>query len=97
MTKLKMTFLATCLGLSACQTIPMPPVVEQMGYSVKFKKFRACNTETHACRNISRDDPSLEGAQALSPSDFKSMNAWIDELIDMLQSRKIQSVEVIDE
>jgi hypothetical protein len=61
---------------------------------VKFKKFRGCNTETGVCRNISRDDPSLEGAQALSPADFKSMNAWIDELIDMLQQKRAQLITI---
>lgn len=94
MTKLKMIFLGTCLVLNGCQSIPKPPAVEQMGYSVKFKKFRACNSETNVCRNIPRDDPSLEGAQALLPNDFKAMNAWIDELINMLQSKKLQLVEV---
>lgn len=65
-----------------------------MGYSVKYKKFRACNTETNVCRNIQRDDPSLEGAQALMFNDFKSMSAWIDELINMLQQKRMQIVEV---
>lgn len=96
LTKLKATFLVICLGLEGCQSIPTPPPVEQLGYSVKYKKFRGCRTDTNVCRNISRDDASLEGAQALAPADFKSMNAWIDELINMLQARKIQSVEVIE-
>lgn len=92
----KKLFLIAFLALSSCQSIPKPPVVEQMGYSVRFKKFRACNSETGVCRNIPRDDPSLEGAQALSPNDFKAMNAWIDQLINMLISKKASMVEVTE-
>lgn len=85
------------LVLSSCTSIPKPPVVEQLGYSVKHKKFRGCNTESHVCRDISRDDPSMEGAQGLSSQDFKSYNSWIDQLINMLESRKIHAVEFYEE
>lgn len=98
MIKLRTLFLATCLVLEvACQSIPKPPAVEQDAYSWKFKKFRACNTETHQCRNVTLDDPSMEAAQCLNGQDFKAMNAWVDQLIDLLQQRKFTAVQPTEE
>jgi hypothetical protein len=91
---LKTNLLATFLVLSACSTIPKPPDIEQLGYSVKFKKFRGCRTDTHQCRDIDRDDPSLEGAQALSAKDFKAESDWVDELLNALQRKKLESVTI---
>lgn len=88
-----MKLLAISLGLSlGCSTIPQAPPFEQLGYSVKFHKFRGCRTDTHVCRDIAVDDPNLEGAQALSHADFTAVSDWVDELLNALQRRKIQAV-----
>ncbi len=65
------------LELIGCSSLPPFPEVMQSGYSYKYKKFRACNTDTHVCYNIPIDDPSMEGAQCLNAPDYKSVSQWV--------------------
>lgn len=93
--KLKALLLLTCLVLSpSCSTIPTPPVVEQCGYSYKFKKFRCCKTDSGACRNVALTDASMEGAQVLSPDDFKAEERWITDLLNALTQKRSNMIEV---
>lgn len=64
--------------LSSCASVPPFPSVNQCGYSVKFNKFRCCNTETKKCFDLRREDPGMEAAQCLSADNYKTVSAWID-------------------
>jgi hypothetical protein len=79
--RVKMILLA--ISLASCESLPAFPEIEQSGYSYKYKKFRACDTTTHKCRDIPLSDPSMEGAQCLSPEAYKKSEAWIQSVIDI--------------
>ncbi len=76
MTKLRATLLT--ILLSGCASLPPFPEVLQCGYSGKFGKFRCCNTNTKQCSDVHLDDPVMEGAQCLSPDDYKKASAWVE-------------------
>lgn len=75
--------LIICLSLSACDALPPAPAVGQCAYSVRFKKFRCCNTVTKECFNVKNDDIKMEAAQCLSADDFKSMEKWVDSVVEI--------------
>lgn len=83
LTKLKILSCLTFLSLSACQSLPPFPEVHQCAYSVKFNKFRCCDTQTKECLNLKRDDASMEAAQCLSADDYKKSEAWVQSVIDI--------------
>lgn len=83
LTRLKIALCLICLSLSACQSLPPFPEVMQCAYSVKFNKFRCCDTETKKCVNVSRDSKDMEAAQCLMADDFKKSEAWVQSVIDI--------------
>lgn len=92
----KTLLLIICLSLSACGSIPKPPDIELSAFSWRAKKFRGCKTESEACRDIPLSDPTMQGAQCLSPPDFKSYMSWIDELINLLQQKKMALMQMAE-
>ena len=81
----KMIFLS--LSLASCATLPPFPSVNQCAYSVKFNKFRCCNTETKKCFNLKREDPIMEAAQCLNADDYKKAEEWTQTVIDIAKAR----------
>lgn len=79
--------LIVSLGLSACASLPPFPSVNQCGYSVKFNKFRCCNTETKKCFDLKRDDKKMEAAQCLNADDYAKTEAWVDSVIEIANKR----------
>ncbi len=73
--------------LSGCASLPPAPEIEQDGYSWRFRKFRACDTVTHACRDIPLDDPDMEGAQCLSAEDYKKSADWVSSVEQIAKER----------
>lgn len=71
------------ISLTSCAKVPPFPEVFQCGYSIKFDKFRCCNTKTKECVNLRRDDASMEAAQCLSADDYKKSEAWVQEVINI--------------
>lgn len=85
--RLKILLLGISLNLAGCAVIPPFPEVEQCAYSIKFNKWRCCNTETKACRNVTRNDSSMEAAQALSADDYKKVSDWVDTVKQIAEER----------
>lgn len=85
LTALKMGLLI--ISLVSCGTVPKFPEVMQCGYSIKFNKFRCCDTDTKKCVNLKRDDPAMEAAQCLSAADYKKSEAWVQSVIDIANQR----------
>lgn len=83
----KAVLLIISLVSIGCVQLPPFPEIEQDGYSYKYKKFRACNTITHKCRNISLDSPSMEGAQCMSGPDYKKSEQWVDAVVEIANQR----------
>lgn len=83
LTKLRTKLLLISLILSGCGSLPPFPEVNQCGYSVKYNKFRCCNTETKKCVNVRREDSRMEAAQCLSGPDYKKSEAWVQSVIDI--------------
>lgn len=77
MIKTKTLLLAIFLS-AGCSVIPPFPEVNQCAYSIKFNKWRCCDTETKKCQNVDRNDPSMEAAQAVSADDYKKITEWLD-------------------
>jgi len=67
--------------------VPEFPEVAQCAYSIKFDKWRCKNTKTGEAFNLRRDDPKMEGAQALSASDYVKSERWIDVVIAIARKR----------
>lgn len=85
LTALSLALLTICL--SGCGSVPEPPEVYQCAYTIKFNKFRCCNTKTKACINLSREDASMEAAQCLSASDFAAAEAYMKTLKTLAEQR----------
>lgn len=85
--KIKALLLIISLNVVACAVLPPFPAVNQCAYSVKFNKFRCCNTETKNCFNLVRDDGSMEAAQCLSADDYKKSTEWIDIVKQIAETR----------
>lgn len=86
-TRLRATLLTISLGLSGCAALPPAPEINQCAYSIKFNKFRCCDTVSKKCFNLRRDDPEMEAAQCVSAEDFKKGEAWIQTVIDIANQR----------
>jgi hypothetical protein len=84
--RLKTILFLTSL-ISGCASLPPFPEVNQCGYSVKFNKFRCCDTETKKCFNLKREDPSMEAAQCLSADDYKKSEEWVQSVVDIANRR----------
>lgn len=85
LTKLKTVLLA--ISLSSCAVVPPFPAVNQCAYSVKFNKFRCCNTDTKKCFNLVREDAKMEGAQCLSADDYAKSERWVESVLEVANSR----------
>lgn len=83
--KTKTPLFALFLSLSGCSSLPPFPEVWQCAYSVKFNKFRCCNSNTKECANLKRDDTRMEAAQCLSADDYKASQEWLNSVIDLAQ------------
>jgi hypothetical protein len=89
----KKSLLIIFLALSGCALfqifpgLPDPPEVWQCGHSVKFNKFRCVNTKTGEALNVSRNSPSMEGAQCLAPDDFQASQRYLDQLLKVAKER----------
>lgn len=75
------------LVLSGCAVVPPFPPVEQCAYSVKFNKFRCCNTDTKQCFNLTRESPIMEGAQCLSADDYAKSEKWVESVVQIAEAR----------
>ena len=73
--------------ISACASLPPFPPVNQCAYSVKYNKFRCCNTSTQQCFNLKRESPSMEAAQCLSSDDYKKSEEWVQSVVNIANSR----------
>lgn len=77
----RLSLLLLIIFLEACGSqAPSPPAFDQCGYSVRFNKFRCCNSVTKQCVNLKREDPVMEAAQCVSADDFKALSGWVDAL-----------------
>lgn len=85
LTALKMALLA--ISLSSCAKVPPFPEIHQCAYSIKFNKFRCCNTRSKECFNLSREDERMEAAQCLSADDYKKSEAWVQAVINIANER----------
>ncbi len=74
-------------SLISCASLPPFPPVDQCAYSVKFSKFRCCNTDTKKCFNLKRDDSKMEAAQCLSADDYKASEAWVQNVLNIANTR----------
>lgn len=83
--RIKILLLTT--SLISCASLPPFPPVNQCAYSVKFNKFRCCNTDTKKCFNLKRDDQRMEAAQCLSADDYKASEAWLQDVINIANQR----------
>lgn len=84
---LKMLLYAAVLALSGCAVVPPFPPVNQCAYSVKFNKFRCCNTDTKVCHNLVRESPAMEGAQCLSADDYAKSERWVESVIQIAEQK----------
>jgi hypothetical protein len=76
------------LSLLGCApNLPEFPEVTQCGYSIKFNKWRCVNSRTKAAENRDRNDPRMEGAQALSADDYQASQAWVAEITKLAERR----------
>jgi len=60
---------------------PQPPVVNRCSYTFKFKKFRCTNSATNVVTEYALNDPTMEGAQALSLPDYNAGQKWLDDFL----------------
>jgi hypothetical protein len=83
----KIALLITVLSLSACKTLEDAPAVWQCQYNGSPRKFFCKNTHTGERRTVPADSSSMKAAQCLSADDFRSMQNYVDYLIDEAQRR----------
>lgn len=82
------TVVISFFGVTGCgKQLPEFPQINQCSYSWKYKKFRCTDTKTHVSKNVALDDPSMEGAQAMSLRDFDKSEAWVNRVADMAKER----------
>lgn len=85
---LKTTLLITVLGLSAgCKRIEDAPPVWQCQYNGSPRAFYCVNTHTKQRMKIPAEHPQMKAAQCLSAQDFKTMQRYVDYLIDESKRR----------
>lgn len=85
--QLRMLLLLTSLALNGCASLPPFPEVLQCGYLPQYGKFRCVNTQTHAKLNLRLDDPTMRGAQCLSPNDYKKSEAWVADVVEIAKQK----------
>jgi len=82
--------IAMALSLSAIgcgKEVPDAPEHDKCTYSIKFSKWRCCNSETKKCENRALNDPRMENAQAVSLDDFNELEDWTDTVIQIAKQR----------
>ncbi len=82
--------LLCCLGFAVvgCGSLPQPPEVYLCAYSYKFEKFIcASNKDDKVTKELKLDDPSMEGAQAMSLEDFKLFVDYVGVLKRLAEQR----------
>lgn len=86
---LKSVLLTISLGLSACASIPQPPRHVQYGVypQVNPPGFYGVDSVTKDRIYRPLNDPAMAGAQCLSAPDFKTMQTYIDQLIQLAKQR----------
>lgn len=86
---LKSALLILSLSLSACAAVPQPPRHVQYGSypQVEPPGFYGVDSITKERVYRSFFDPEMRGAQCLSASDFKSMQTYIEQLIQLAKQR----------
>ena len=82
-------FLTLLLGLSvlSCKHVAEAPGVFQCQWNGSPRMFYCVHTETKERRLLEPLDPSMKGAQCLSPEDYRTMSAYVDYLIGEAERR----------
>ncbi len=75
--------------LSGCASLPPFPEVTQFGVlaDVKPPGFYGINSKTHARYFKTFSDPSMKGAQCLSPADYSASEAWVAAVKQIAETR----------
>lgn len=82
---LKKALTTIALSLSACESLPKFPEVVQYGAHADIKPpgYYGVDSDTGAKFYKPFTDPSMKGAQCLSPEDYKKSEDWVQSIVEI--------------